>query len=296
MTTHSSTGSKHLTVLRPAAAAAFVLIAACLAKAEVNTKMEWQVSPALQENWSSSLTVQPGQSVDLRLRVSYIGTQSPLGLGAVAYHPTVSNWDATGTLRDTVSAFPIGFGHSIDPADGPFGSVPDGPGKYGRIFEFARSQVGTNGFPALTGYNQVHNGVSYLRVSPNNNPQWNSGPSGPNSTGGIDTSQWTPGFRPTFALPFDTRLTNIVVFKFNITLSPEQNLRTLTASIPPELYSYYNTANGVREGRWIANTTEASGSIRGGYLSVPATINVVPSPGVACTGVVGLCLAVRRRR
>jgi hypothetical protein len=271
-------------------------LASAWAHGEVNTRLEYQVSPALAETWSSSINAQPGASIDIRIRASYIGTQQPLGMGAIMYQPTVSNWDNAGLSRDALAPIAIGKGDAS--TSGPYGSVPDAPGLYGRIFGFARthnSGGGGNTVPADVGHMQVHNGVSYLRIAKSNVTNWWAGAGSPTGGGGIDTAQWTPGFRPDTALPFDTRLADIVVFKFSITLSADTDLRTLIATTPQELLSYWDSGFTQARGRWVANTTEVTGSIRGEYLVLPATINVVPSPGVLAVAAVGL-LAARRRR
>ncbi len=272
-------------------------LASAWAHGEVNTRLEYQVSPALAETWSSSINAQPGDSIDIRIRASYIGSQQPLGLGAIMYQPTVSNWDNAGASRDTMAAIALGNGDAA--TSGPYGSVPDAPGLYGRIFGFARTHNSGgdgNTVPADVGHQQVHNGVSYLRIAKSNTTAWRAGSSSATGSGGIDTAQWSPGFRPGTALPFDTRLTDIVVFKFNITLSADTDLRTLIATTPQELLSYWDSGFTQARSRWVANTTEVSGSIRGEYLVLPATINVVPAPGALGVAAVAALVGVRRRR
>ncbi len=283
--------------LRPCCTLPALLISAA-ALADVNTRLEYQVSPAQAESWGSSLNALPGDSIDIRVRVSYIGTQSPLGLGAIMYQPTVSNWDMTGVSRDTFS--PIALGNGDAAVDGPYGSVPDAPGQYGRIFGFARARndgIGTNTVPRDVGHEQVHNGVSYLRIAKSNATTWQAGSSSPTGAAGIDTAQFTPGVRPATALPFDTRLTDIVVFKFNIILSADVSVRDMTATTPPELLAYWDSGFTQARARWVANTTEVTGSIRGEYEVIPGVIHVVPAPAgctlVACAG--ALALARRRR-
>jgi len=277
-------------------------VLACSAGAalsEVNTRLEYQVSPALTESWSSHINAKPGDSVDIRVRVSYIGTQSPIGLGAVMYQPTVSNWDVDGAHQDQLTPFATGAGDG-SPAV-PSGVVPDAPGQYGRIQGFGRTANGPNslGGPNVVqdrGLAQVHNGVSYLRIAKSNFTAWQAGAAGPTGAGGVDSSQWTPGFRPDFAPSFDPRLTDIVVFKFSITLSADTDVRDLIASTPQELLSYWDTGFSQARARWVANTTEATGSIRGEYLVVPASIHVVPSPGVLAICGLGLMAVARRRK
>src|SRR5262245_62962068 len=79
---------------RTAVAVAVAAMLTQSAQAQSAGRIQFQVSPALQENWSSSLDVLPGQAVDLRALISYTGVQSPIGLAAVLYQPAISNWDA----------------------------------------------------------------------------------------------------------------------------------------------------------------------------------------------------------
>lgn len=265
---------------------------AAAAQAEVATRLEYQVSPALAETWSSSINAAPGQSIDVRVRISYIGTAAPLGLGAVNYQPTVSNWDSSGAKQDSFGPFANGVGDATSPT-GPYGYVPDAPGQYGRIQGFARAGTSTLAF--YKGFVNLHNGVNYLRIAHSNVTNWQSGSSSPTGAGGVDSAQWTPGFRPDNALPFDTRLTDIVLAKFNITLSGDTDLRDLIVDTPQELFGYVNSTTGVREARWVANTTEVSGTIVGSIVTSAAAIHVVPSPGVLPMLGAGV-VALRRRR
>jgi hypothetical protein len=283
-----------------AAAIAAIVVSAGAAHAEVNTRVEYQVSPALAETWSSSLNALPGDSIDIRIRVSYVGTQQPLGLGAVMYQPTVSNWDGSGPSVDVLAPIAVGFGDAL-PIQTPIGSVPDAPGMYGRMRGLARSANGpTPTVPVRSfemGHQQVHNGVSYLRIAQSNVTNWQAGAASPVGSGGVESSQWSVGSRPANAQPFDSRLTDIVMYKFNITLSSDLTLRQMIATTPQELFAYWDSGFTQARARWIANTSEAVGSIRGEYEAIPAVIHVVPAPAGAMVlwGLIGGGMLHRRR-
>jgi hypothetical protein len=261
-----------------------------------NTRLEYQVSGSNAETWSSSINAHAGDSIDVRVRVSYTGTAAPLGLGDINFQPTVSHWWSA-SPADTFTPVANGYGDAL-PAQTPHGWVIDTPGAYGRIFGFAR-QGAAPGDTAnfLVGMVNLHGATNYLRIAHANVTDWQSGV-GINGSGGVDSAQFSPLVRPTTAPAFDNRLTNIVVFKFKITLSSTPTARDLVIDTPAELFGNYNSTTGERQAIWYGAANESSGSIRGGVLTVPATIHeAIPSPGIlAVAGAGGLVALPRRRR
>lgn len=263
------------------------------AQAIVNSLMEFQVSAPLAENWGSSIDVLPGGSVDIRVRISYTGTESPIGLGSVMWQPTVSNWDTVGTNRDAMT--PLVNGGVGGDGSTPRGSVDDLPGQYGRILPFARTANPSSS--RLMGHVNTNGGITYLRIAQAQITNWISGNSSTSGGAGVDSSQFTPAFRPTNAPPFNPATQNIVVFKFNVTLSTDPLARTLIADAPYELFGNYDQATGERQVRWVGAPDDITGNIRGTASTVGATINVVvPAPPVALVPLLGALLAGRRRR
>jgi hypothetical protein len=262
------------------------------AQAIVNSLMEFQVSAPLAENWGSSIDVLPGGSVDIRVRISYTGTASPIGLGSVVWQPTASNWDTLGANQDLMTPL-INNGVGGDYTTPP-GAVDDLPGQYGRVHPFARTANTSD--RRLMGHVNINAGVTYLRIAQAQITNWISGNSSTSGGAGVDSSQNPPAFRPTYSLPFDTATQNIVIFKFNVTLSTDPAARVLIADAPYELFGNYDQATGERQVRWVANTNEVSGSIRGTASTIAATINVVPGPPGALGALVGILAVTRRRR
>lgn len=265
---------------------------ATLAHGQANVVLE--VSPAGAETWSNSIpNATAGQSIDVRVRLSYNGTAQPLGLASMYMQPTISNWRNTG-LQDVFGAL-VNGGQGSNTSTPP-GAVPDAPGQYGRISPFASRA--TNGFQALTGFVQSISGTTYLRIAQQYGSDWIG--QGLNVSGdrGVPISQLSSIGRTTSDPAFNNSLTNIVVFKFNITLSTTAVARTMTVDIPPGGFGNLNTTTGVREVRWYASMSEPTGSIRGGAAVTQATITeVIPAPGAAALlGLGGLAAARRRRR
>jgi len=271
------------------------LIAFCglatLAHGQANVFLE--VSPAGAETWSNSIpNAAAGQSIDVRVRMSYNGTQQPIGLASLYMQPTVSNWRNTG-LQDVFGAL-VNGGQGSNTSTPP-GSVPNAPGQYGRVSPYASRA--TNSFQTLSGIVQSVSGTTYLRIA----QQYATDPIGQglNITGdrGVPISQLSTIGRTTSDPAFNSSITNIVVFKFNITLSTTAVARTMEVTIPAGGFGNLNTTTGAREIRWYAGMNEATGSIRGGATVMPATITEIPGPGAAALlGLSGLAMARRRRR
>jgi hypothetical protein len=261
----------------------------------VNTRLEFQVSPTMAETWSSSVNVTPGQSIDVRVRATYTGTASPIGLSNINFQPTVSNWWGAAP-SDTFTPVANGYGDAL-PAQTPHGWVLDTPGAYGRIFGWTRQGVNPSDTANyIVGMVNLHNTTNYLRIAHAHVTQWQSGETFGGS-GGVDIGQFSPNVRPTTAPQFDTRLSNIVVFKFRITLSTALTTRDLVVDTPAELFGNYNSTTGEREAVWFGAPNEPAGTIRGGVLTVPATIHVtIPAPASLSLAPAAAALLVRRRR
>jgi hypothetical protein len=251
--------------------------------------VEFQVSPALQEQWTNSIIALPGQSIDVRVRLTYTGSAAPLGFGSTQFQPTISNWDVSGPSLDVMAPL---WNNGIGGArTNPPGQVPDAPGLYARIAPFGYSATTTSTF--LKGHLNSHQGVSYLRVAQAHKTSWVGGAG--NTTGGGGVYCFQPHLDYATANPeipaFNTNITNIVVFKFGITLSADADPRILVVNAAEDgLPSNFNTIL-----KWFATSGEPLGTIRGDATYVPATIQVVPAPG-GLLALLGLSAAARRRR
>jgi hypothetical protein len=261
---------------RSAAIAAVVGLAAI---ATAQTRLEYQVSLAGQENWFSSIDVTPGTSVDIRARVSYVGAQTALGLGSVIFQPTISNWG----VADTYYAVPS-VGMSVD-----------GPGIYGRIAPYPRSNGNTS--QSYVGHVNNVSGTNYLRIALPPITSWFGGTGNTAAGSGVLIGQINRDVvnRPVNHPPFSGLLSDVVVFKFKVTIGASSPLRTLTVNTPTIGFGNYESSTGLRNGNWFANYTEPVGSIEAAAFATQAFIHIVPSTGT-CTLLIAGALAARRRR
>lgn len=270
-------------------AACVVAIAGLATATLAQGRVELEVSPAGAETWSTGLTANPGQSVDVRVKVSYTGTAQPLGLASMFMQPTVSNFRTTG-VPDSVSPF-VSTGSNITV---PPGGVPNVAGQFGRIMPYANRA--TNGVQALASFVQTVSNVSYLRIAQGYATDWIG--QGFNFSGdrGVPISQVNNVGRTASEPAFASATQNVVVFKFRVNISTDVAGRIMQVTVPPEGFGNMNTTTGTREIRWFASMTESTGSLVGGATVIPASINVVPGPASLALAGAGGLLAFRRRR
>src|SRR5262249_31619731 len=147
---------------------------AVAASADVNTRIDMLVS-ADGTNFSPEITVNPGDSVQVLVSVTYTGTASPLGLASFVFQPTVSNFDAV----------PFGYqnnGAGSNPTP-PLGTIGDVAGSYGRISPWARTAMTTS--TAITNFNNNSIGQpagQWLRIAQRQVTAWIGGAG--NTSGG----------------------------------------------------------------------------------------------------------------
>lgn len=267
-----------------------MLLAGLAAPALAQGLVEFEVSPALQETWSSSITALPGQQLDVRIKVSHIdmGEEPPIGLGSILLQPSFSNWDNTGPSRDTLLPFVNGGGALSSPV----GQVPDQPGLYGRITPFGDRTPGPNPF---IGHVNTVGSTTYLRIAQSHITSWIDGPGNTGGGGGVIIGQLPFPIVPSHPdyPPFNHALSNVVVMKLGITLSADQAARVLQFGAAEGFASQAPNLNTLI--KWFANEQEVFlGSIQGTPTYLPATINVIPAPAAAA-GLIAL-LAMRRPR
>ena len=251
------------------------------------TSMRVQVSRALQEDWQSSIQASTGDSIDVRVVIGYSGTDSPIGLSFACFQPTVSNWLASDTMLPLVNG---GLGGQVTV---PVGAVQDLPGQYGRVIPYAQVAMTSSTF--LRGHTNLVNGTNYLRIAQAQVTNWIGGLGNTSGGSGGNNLQLGNIGRTTQDPPFNPATTNVVVFKFGITLSPSDvSVRTMLADLPID--GIYRGNNGTPHVEWYRSLTEVTGSLHEPPTITPASIFVnVPAPAALGLVVPGLALARRRR-
>ncbi len=259
--------------------------------------------------WGSTLDALPGDRIEVRAMVSYIGTAPVIALGQIIFQPTLSNW-ATGDALLTNSLLgqsgglfhPDGIGSSGSYITTPPAGVPDVPGAYGRAMPFTAAAVGSRFY---RGHTQSVAGISYLRIARSDVTNWfgvgpSSGAGAVNNTnggGGVLCWQGSLGFgRPSSAPPPLIATQDILVFKFGFTLSTSPASRELSIFTPPLGIGRFTGSSGYggpATGWFVAPDEGGPGSHRTDVEVVAGLLRVVPSP--ATLGLFAFACVYRRR-
>lgn len=266
---------------------------ATFANAQEGTSfLEFQVSTD-GTTWSSTVDAQPGQTVQIRARVSLLGATA-MGLSGLNMQPVMSGWDGVGggNAADTLLAFADTGSNTTTPP----GGVIDAPGQYGRILPFAAPNVTT------TNRLRGHLSGSTMRVAQNGTTNAigsGSSSNNVNGSGGVPVSQ-SGGF---FAPPpgFAAGTENVLFLKLGVRVSEDvpATERFIDAGAPTGGFSLYGpTGSQVRAANWITGYA-ASGSPTTNYAPVEVIggrIRIVPTPAsLALLGLGGLVIGRRRR-
>jgi uncharacterized protein (TIGR03382 family) len=266
--------------------------------------------------WGSSVDILPGQRVEWRAVVTYTGSETnAAGLGQVYYQPIFNNVDNAGANQDNLGTWRnngiSGQGNTtlqqglLSVAEGADSSTL---ASYGRVrygFTSRSTTAGSSG--GLTGIR--HSGGSagapageFLRIAGSGNPNWYPA-NIPNGTVDLNnqilwgvvsdnntaTSTW-----------YTAGTQNVVIFRQAFIASADDSVRSLTLTSESATLRRAGGGAGTDDTRSMlwARTGEAgsTGTIRVGVQYIPATINIIPTPGAAALLGLGGLVAARRRR
>ena len=249
--------------MRGVAIAAVMAGAASLARAQTtHIVFEAAVNPQSEADWRSSVTVDPGTRVFVRMRIQLSGATA-LGLAGATTQPTLSQWHPeSGDVRRDFDPPPI---------------LRDEHQRTGRVYPFiAGGMNATSASGILTSHNDPGNILRFAgskAITATINPAW-----------GVNQAQLTQQLNGTsFASDLD-----VLVFRYAIELSNTRlEARTMTTGV---------AAVSQNRGTWYLNATGTQTLNASIGTITNASIIVTPGPGaiglLASAGVV----ALRRRR
>jgi hypothetical protein len=245
----------------------------------------------------------PGDRVQVRAMLSYVGTGTAAGLGQIVFQPVVTNW----TDQDTLVTREV-WGSIGGPPDGVdrwttrVRPPPDFPDTYpfGRPLPwwnsptqstYLRGHVGTGTAAGLLRIAQAHV-TNWIGQGPTSGPGTNNNFSG---GGGVEAYQIANPARLPTDPPFDTRSVNILLFTFAFDVGP--GVRDMVVSTPPNAFNHsLQSGQWVPNIRWFASINEATPSIQTSAYSTQAIVHVVPAPATLALVAWGVLQRARRRR
>lgn len=287
------------------------------------TKLVWDVSSDGGSSWHSNLQVNPGSTLEFRLRVSLVGNTGPgrLNVGGIAGFnmlPNLSNW-SSGDVALPLAAEAWAIGSNANPIPeiipGPYpapASVIHGSGVlnggYGRQAPFGANGVNGPGIPTprVVGSNLqlAAEIVAFASVSFSQFPAgmsavyaWDGHSYLSNETGQIvadpPQSEIEEGLWQRYEAQagnyFRSSVTNVVLFKYAVTLDSSVNserVMTQGGSLTEPFVHYWPTQG-------VMPTSSTTGS---NNIVEPAIVHVIPSPWSGVVLVAGVLGVVRRRR
>lgn len=275
-------------------------------------RLTFQVFNPVTNAWGSAIDAAPGQTVQVRVVASYVGTRTDLfAMGEALYQPTFSNADnsGAGAQADQIGAYLNGgnggnsvAGSMLTAADGDNGNALAG---YGRV-RFGGTATTATGSNTMTSFrHNSDNGSpagSWIRLAGSFVSTWPQAlPGTTDATNinrilrGISSQQQSQSLNSTFHV---AGTSGLVIFRQAITLSDDPAARTVQFSSFIESARRVGGTTSTDDTRYMTWQTGAadSGSHRTGVAYVPAAINVVPTPATAALLGLGGLVAARRRR
>lgn len=294
--------------------ASMIAVAGLAAAANAQATLRYEVRNATTNTgWSSNVDASPTDTVEVRVRAVYTGTTPVGGLAQVIFSPVMSNWQGAaftgnGAAGDNVIVQTQGaVTNTIGPFGGtrttPIGSVDANGSDYGRVTPFAsasnsstsyyRGFVGTGANAGLMRISQAHitNWIGAGATSGSNSINNVSG------RGGVNTGQLAGSLRNTSDPAFNSG-TDVVVFRFGLTLSNNTAVRTLNVNTPVAGLGKQLVGGvpGDADFLWYLDGTGTATTRTTQVALEGANINVVPAPAaLALLGLGGLAAARRRR-
>lgn len=237
--------------------------------------------------WGSSVNVNPGDRVEWRAVVNFTGTQAAAAVGRIFYQPVLNNVDNAGGNIDSIGVFRTGADPILPQSEG---QSTASLASYGRVsyglsltptFLDHRHSGGANGAPA----------GDFIRIARTAETQWYP-PSGSGSIAGSISSDNN-----------SAASTRFVAGTQNMTVFRQAFIASSDAAAQMRTISLFSEAGGtaILEGNPImmwaaAGEGGSTATIRTNLEFIPATINIVPAPGVLGLATLGGFCAFRRRR
>ena len=285
-------------------------------------RLTFQIFNPAVSQWGSIIYWVPGQRVEWRVVLDYIGTRTDIfALGEALYQPVFTNADNTdgGNGIDVLGAWRNGgvsgnsiAGSMLTQAEGNTGSqlVSYGRVRFGGTAAVATSSNVLTTFRHSGGADGAPAG-DYVRVAGNFVSQWPRSLAGPvppldvttddvnRVLRGVSSQQQSQALSPAFHV-MGTQ--GLVVFRGSIVTSNSPFMRGMELTTSREFFRRVGGATGADEGddrRYITWQTGSSDSGSHRTLEpgiVPAIFFPIPAPGAGVVCGVALVFASRRRR
>lgn len=284
--------------------------------AETNLRFEvWDGSA-----WTNTVNANPGDRIEWRAVVSYVGTRTDvMGLAEILYQPVIPNADNEGPVRDELGPWRNGGvsgnfipGTLLSPAEGQDGGPLPSYGRIGFGF-FSTEATGSN---VLTSFR--HSGGSdgapqgdWLRIAGNFVSQWPSSGTGAWTTDdsnrilrGVSAGQWCR-INPLTGVPnpvWQGGTQDLVIFRQALIVGDAAQDRTIEITMQDEFLRRAGMGVGStdnrRHVRWFTQDVQQhSAAYRTSLTITPAIALVtIPSPGLGVAAIAGCAAVVRRRR
>lgn len=287
------------------------------AVAEVNTRFDVLVSTD-GINFSHHVDARAGDTIQVLVTASYIGTGPAIGLGSAVIQPTVTGFSSLDTVLPFASRTGLPGQEGVSGnAFTPNGLVQNESGQYGKISPWGRTSAGsTSGTGAATA-SQLWSHTNLpgtLRIAQRQTTAAVGTGTNTNGNLGVVIAQNNDFLRNANTPAYEGGLTNVALLRFAFTLDSDQ----ATEGVRPDLHvtipangignyassasaggspaAWDDVAAGDRTVNWFQSMLESSASIKGTAIVEGSSISVVPSPAsLALLGLGGLCVARRRR-